>query len=62
MLQDIETIIKNSNIAIENIALIAPLDIRQILFHIIEQLVPNLSVVANQELSPEFNLEILGEA
>lgn len=61
MLKDIEDISKNSNLNIENIALIAPLDIRQILFHIIEQFIPNLSVVANQELSSDFNLEILGE-
>ena len=62
MLKNIEDIIKNSNLNIENIALIVPLDIRQILFHIIEQFIPNLGVVANQELSSEFNLEILGEA
>jgi len=61
MLKDIEEICQNSNLNIENIALVTPLDIRQILFHIIEQFIPNLSVVANQELSSEFNLEILGE-
>ena len=61
MLKDIEEISKNSNLNIENIAFITPLDIRQILFHVIEQFIPNLSVVANSELSSEFNLEILGE-
>lgn len=61
MLKDIEEISNSSNLNIENIALISPLDIRQILFHIIEQFIPNLSVVANPELSSDFNLEILGE-
>lgn len=61
MLKNLEDIVKTSNLSIENVALIAPLDLRQVLFHIIEQFIPNLSVVANQELSSEFNLEILGE-
>lgn len=61
ILKNIEDIIKNANVSIENMALVVPIDIRQILFQIMEQLIPNLSVVAGQEISPEFNLEILGE-
>lgn len=58
----IEKIIKTSEINQQNIALIVPFDIRQILFHIFEQIIPNLAVVADEELSAEFNLEIIGEA
>ena len=61
MAKDIELLTKNSNVNVENIALIVPPDIRQILFQIIEQFVPNLSVVSAHEISSEFNLEILGE-
>lgn len=59
--KDIEELTKNSNVNIENIALIVPPDIRQILFQIIEQFIPNLSVISTHEVSSEFNLEILGE-
>lgn len=62
MLKNIESLVKNSSVNVENIALIVPLEIRQIVFHIIEQFIPNLSVIATQELSSEFNIEILGEA
>jgi flagellar biosynthesis protein FlhA len=62
MLKNIEALVQNSSVNVENIALIVPLEIRQIVFHIIEQFIPNLSVIANQELSSEFNIEILGEA
>jgi len=61
MAKEIEAITKASSVDVENMALIVPSDIRQILFQIVEQFIPNLSVVANQEISSEFNLEILGE-
>lgn len=59
--KNIEEVTGNSNINTENIALIVPSDIRQILFQIMEQFIPNLSVVSAHEISSEFNLEILGE-
>ncbi|MDD3419701.1 MAG: FHIPEP family type III secretion protein [Candidatus Gastranaerophilales bacterium] len=60
--RNIENILKTSHVDIENTAVIVPLEIRQIVFHIVEQFIPNLSVIANQELSSEFNVEIIGEA
>ena len=60
--KNIENILKTSHVDIENTAVIVPLEIRQIVFHIVEQFIPNLSVIANQELSSEFNVEIIGEA
>lgn len=59
--KNIETAVQSANVSVENTALIVPPDVRQILFQIMEQFVPNLSVVATQELSSEFNIEILGE-
>lgn len=58
---NIEKILNESDMPIKNIALIAPIDIRQILFHIFEQVIPNLAVIADEELSAEFNLETIGE-
>lgn len=59
--QNIEKALNNSGVNIENTALIVPSDIRQILFQILEQFIPDLSVVSMPEISSEFNLEILGE-
>lgn len=59
--KDTKEIIKSSNIAKENIAIIAKDDIRQLLFQLIEQPIPNLKVITPNEIALGFSLEILGE-
>lgn len=56
-----QEIIKNANISKENIAIIAKKDIRQLLFQIMEQFIPNMRVISPEEVSLGFSLEVIGE-
>lgn len=55
----IAAVIKNSEYNLSNIAVICPLDIRHIMFRIVEQIIPGLSVLAAKEIANGFNLEII---
>lgn len=58
--KQLNEILKDSEADINNIAVIAPSSLRQILFIIFEQVIPGLSVLAREEVSKEYKLEIIG--
>ena len=59
--KNLNKVIENSDINSEFIVLVVPLELRHFIFQIFEQIRPNLSVIAKEEITSEFVLENVGE-
>ncbi len=59
--KQIKEAVEQAEVHFENVAIIAPSSIRQMLFVIFEQVIPNISVLAREEISKEFTLDVIGE-
>ena len=59
LIKRITTDIKESEYDIINTAIITPTSIRPEIFKLFEQIIPGLSVISQQELSRDFNIEII---
>lgn len=60
IVKEVVRIVKESEFDLSNMAIISPASIRQQLFNLFEKIVPGLTVISNQELVSEFNLETIG--
>lgn len=56
----VEKIIECTEVDLKHIALVVPASIRHMLFVLFEQIIPNLAVIANEEVAKEFKLEKIG--
>ena len=50
---------KELEIPREKIVLLAPLEVRHMIAMVILQLIPNIKVVAEEEISPDYALEVI---
>jgi flagellar biosynthesis protein FlhA len=60
LIKKIRLILQETSSNIENTALIVPSGIRHILFSILEDYIPGLSVLAKEEISKDFTIELIG--
>ncbi|MFA6989226.1 MAG: FHIPEP family type III secretion protein [Candidatus Gastranaerophilaceae bacterium] len=60
LIKQIKKILQETSANIENTTLVVPCEIRHILFSVIEDYVPGLSVIAKEEISKDFAVELIG--
>jgi flagellar biosynthesis protein FlhA len=52
---------KEYNMELDNLAILTPLDVRHITFIVLSQFIPNIKVVAKEEMANDYTIEILDE-
>jgi flagellar biosynthesis protein FlhA len=53
--------VKAENIDFDKIIIVTPIEVRHMTFMILSQFIPNLKVIAREEITNEYNLEIISE-
>ena len=52
---------KKNQVDADNIIILAPIEVRHIAFMILSQFIPNIKIIAREEISNEYTIEILDE-